>query len=309
MLLAVLASSALADPLVAIVIVDEEARDRGYGLVLEDVVVDDALPVDVAEGEHVQIVDPGGQRFELDVAPGEAWQVAGPKGEAWMSRIGADVRSDVIRVRGDGDVVRALAEELGAELHTVDGDFWLVRDEVLFDLPWSETEGLERLRGVRLVGASEPLPTDAPPPPRPASAARPLAHAPAVRPSAVAVAAPAVAAAPVAARRAEELPRAAPPAAPDPFADPPATVAPAEVPPAEVAPEVRATLDPADYVGLYLCGDDTVLNLAPGGRFAGRGVTGDWYVAAPGVVRMQRAGADVLRASIEVERHFCRAVW
>lgn len=302
MLLTCVALSAFADPRVAIVVVDEEARDHGFRLALEGTVVDDALPVDVEDGEHVHVVDPDGARHELDVAPGEAWEVAGPKGEAWMAQIGADVRSDVVLVRGDAAVIAALAEELGADLHTVGADHWLVRDEVLFDVPWAETEGLERLKGVGLVRA------DAEVPPAPTSdlpTLRTTLPRPAVRAAPVAVVAPAAVVA------------VQPPAAPAPVTPPKVAEEPrseasvvAEDGGREPAAEVRRVeMDPARYVGLYLCGDETVLRLSPGGSFAGGGKSGQWYVSSPGVVRLTRGGADVGRAAIEVDRHFCRDVW
>lgn len=307
-MIAWLASVALADPLVAVVVVDEAAREEGYALQLEDLVLYEALPVAVGEGEEVRIVDPSGVRHALDVAPGEAWEITGPKGEAWMSRIGEEVRTDVLLVRGDDDAVGTLAEALGAEVVVEGEQTWLVGTDILFEAPWVGSEGLEKLAEVGLVRA-EPVETPAEPrgsvpPPRPVvvrQAVRAVAPAPVEAPP---VAAP-VAAAPVA-------------QAPVPVAAAVAVRAPerraARVveEPAAPAPEPAdrtAVLDPEAYVGLYLCGDGTGLLLDPSGVFLHPHGSGEWYVSAPGVVRMLVDGATWKRAAIETDRRYCRAVW
>ena len=109
-------SVALSDPLVAVVVVDQEARESGYALEIDGWLVDDALPVDVAEGEALQLVAPDGHTEPLDLAPGEAWEVTGPKGEAWMSLLDDEIRTDLIAVKGDARAIDALAKSLDADL-------------------------------------------------------------------------------------------------------------------------------------------------------------------------------------------------
>jgi hypothetical protein len=279
--------AAQAAPLVAVVVVDRAARDEGYALALEDVLVDDALPIEVGAGELVQIVDPDGGRHDLDVAAGEAWEVSGARGEAFMSRIGEDIRSDVVRIDGDRAAVRAIAAELGAEVLEAGGQTWLVRSDLLFDVPWVESD---RIDEIALVRADAVLPT------RPTRATRPGRPAPPPSTRAVPPVVDAVVATPV---------------APAPSAAPAAAAPVTSVPPvAPGAPPVRQRqgLDPEPYLGLYLCGN-TTLYLAGGGAFAGAGRVGTWDVSAPGVVHLFADGGAVARAAIEVDRHFCRAIW
>lgn len=295
---------AAAAPLVAVVVVDQEARDEGYAIALEDLVVGDALPVDVAEGEHVAVVAPDGERHPLDVAPGEAWEISGAAGEAWMSRLGEEVRTDVIVVRGEEQAIRALADALGAEVRG-DGDrTWLVGEDILFDAPWVDPEGIGELREVKLVRVDEPIPAD-----RPSRLAAPIA-------APVAVAAPT--AAPVAAPSgtpldavATTLPTRAKVACPDRKAPPPPPPAapPEPAAPSEPAGTQSPELDPMPYARMYLCGDGTPILLDPGGSFVHAEVAGEWYVSAPGVVHLLVGGGLWGRAAIEADRHYCRAVW
>ena len=87
------------EALVAVVVVDQEARESGYALALDGFLIDDALPVDVVEGDELVLVDPAGRTEPLDVAMGEAWEITGSDGEAWMSTLEEEVRTDVIAVR------------------------------------------------------------------------------------------------------------------------------------------------------------------------------------------------------------------
>jgi hypothetical protein len=90
-------------------------------------------------------------------------------------------------------------------------------------------------------------------------------------------------------------------------APPVAPAAPAAPAAATRAP--KPTLDPDDYVGLYLCADGAGLVLDPSGLFAHPKARGEWYVSAPGVVRLTVNGQWWGRAAIETEHHWCRAVW
>lgn len=300
-------STAFADPLVAVVLIDEAARNEGYALELEDLVVDDALPIDVAAGEHVRIVDPDGQRFEIDVAPGEAWEVTGPGAEAWMSRIGEDVRSDVLVVRGDADAVLSLAQSLHAEIRHERGQTLLLREGILFAAPWAEMRGVDRLDEVSLV------PVDAPAVSQTGAApARRVAPARRIRKNpvrAVAPVAPITPSAPVL----STIPAVVAPRAAD--APPAVPAAPAEPTAAAVTDETdapkpmddRSPLDPTRYLGVWLCGDGNVAVLSPGG-FAAGGANGTWRVSSPGVIRLEVRGALFGRVAFG-EEGSCRAVW
>ncbi len=291
MTLSLLVSAALAAPQVAVVVVDLEAREEGYALALEDLVFEDALPVDVVEGDRVMVVDPDGGRHPLDVAPGEAWVVSGPEGEAWMARIGEEIRTDVLLVRGDADAVRGFAEAMGAEVRIDEDQVWLVGRDLLFQAPWAEARGLHRLDDVAFV------PVGREPPPGAVAAVDP-----AVGGSRRSVSAPArvlLDRSPDAVRGSEGEARVL-------------EVTPAPEPEAPIEEEVRSERDPLDpgpYVGLYHCADGQPLALQPGGTFAVAGGSGDWSVSAPGVVHLHLAGGGGLRAAIETDRHYCRAVW
>lgn len=293
MSLMLLLAAAQAQPLVAIVVVDEEAREQGYTLEVDGWVVEDALPVDVAEGEHLVLVEPGGRSEPLDVAPGEAWEIAGPKGEAWMSQLDKEIRTDLIAVRGSVESVSALAESLDATILEEDGLIWLAGKDILFDAPWVEDERAAKVDAVGFVrvdeAGEEPIRTTegsvASVPARPVI--RRVAATP--DPVATAVAPPAPIATPV--------------------SEPVVEVG--EGPTELILTAVDADQDDvrANYAGLFLCRDD-VLWLDAAGTYSFRGVTGVWTVQAPGVVRMLTPTDEVLfRAAIRPNSTFCRDVW
>ncbi|MFT5459567.1 MAG: hypothetical protein ACI9K2_006082, partial [Myxococcota bacterium] len=150
-MLFLLAVVAQAQPRVAVVVVDEGARQEGYTLQLDDWVADDALPVDVAEGETVVLVSPDGSLDPLDVAPGEVWEITGQSGEAWMSLLDEEVRADVILVRGPVSAIRALARSLDAEIVVDDGKVWLSGPDILLAAPWVEDPLAREVRALELV--------------------------------------------------------------------------------------------------------------------------------------------------------------
>ncbi len=286
-MLALLTLVAQAQPLVAVVVIDQEARDEGYALQLDGWLVEDALPVDVEAGEEVALVDPDGRVEPLGVAVGEAWEVTGPRGEAWMSRLGDDVRTDMIAVRGDTRGIERLADELGADVVHRGGVTYLTGPELLFDVPWASR--VERIDEVRYVRADDLVEVrDAPTRPRVPRRA-------------------AVAAAPIA------IP--APVAAPAPRAAP-AVVAARVVPPAPVTTATTAAREAEDrlevvrerYAGTYLC-RDVVLALHASGVYQVAGDQGSWTVGAPGVIRMYGPNGELwYRAAFDEARH-CRDVW
>lgn len=292
-------AGAAASPLPAVVVVDAAARDEGYAVRLDDLLRDDALPIEVAEGERVAIVDPDGGVHPLDVAGGEAWEITGAGGEAWVSTLGADVRTDVLGVRGDRSAIRELAEDLGARILVRDGQTWLVGRDVVLDASWASPDGVD---AVFLVPADADPETTRPAPVRPA----PIRVAP-IRPAQTGIVAAPAAIAP--APRA--VPAAAPPTAAVAVAPVPAVPATPATPEIAAAPAPRAArhLDPDDYVGLYLCSDGGGLVLDPSGLFAHPLARGEWSVSAPGVVALTVDGQAWGRAAIETDRHWCRAVW
>ncbi len=293
MVLLLALGAADAKPAVALVILDPEAREEGYALTLDGWRIDDALPVEVARGEAISLVDPDGRAEPLDVAGGEAWEIAGPKGEAWMSLLEEEIRTDVVLVQGDRRAIAALAVELGAELATA-GEFTVLSAPgLLFDLPWVEgvdRRQIERLRYVRVDEGGR----EAPAPVAPVRTALGRRELP--RPSRVS--AP-VAATPTAAAVPER--RAAVPAAP-------LTVSP-PAPDPGFAAEARSERDREHYSGTYLC-RDTLLVLDPSGVYAVGADRGVWSVGAPGVVRMYGPNGQLwYRAAFEPAGVSCRAVW
>lgn len=295
-LILALIGAAQAEPVVAIAVVDQEARDHGYALEIDGWVADRALPVEIAEGEHVAIVGPDGHVEPLDLMPGEAWEISGPDGEAWASRIGDEIRTDLLAVRGTDASIAALAEALDAQVVADGTTVWLSRDGILFDAPWADDEGeldLAEVGLVRVEARRDPARTGA------AGAARVPA--------------------PVTAATAPELP--AREAVVAPVAAPVTPEAPAAEPVGEAtdapSPATHADDDEAfagwaareRYAGLFLCRDD-VLWLHPSGVFSLRGIQGSWTVGAPGVVRlMTDDGAVLFRAAVSPDGGGCRAVW
>lgn len=305
MLLHWLVSVSVARPLVAVVVVDQEAREQGYALELEDLVVDDALPLEVAEGEQLAVLTPSGERQELDVAAGDAWEVTGRHGDVWMSRIGEEIRTDVLVVRGEAEAVEALARALDAEVRREDGQWLLVREDILYDAPWVDASelALDEVRFARVSPETRPSPV----------ALTPVAA------TAVAAGTPALAPAPD--RRAPVAPAAVAPASePEPAVPDAPVAADADVPAPASEPEALVaealvdrpgsrSFDTAPYVGMYLCGDGTGLALDAYGGFASGQARGDWYVSSPGVVRLVVDGEVWSRAAVETDRRYCRAVW
>ena len=291
-----LLGSAQAQPLVAIVVVDQEARDSGYALEIDGWLVEDALPVDVAAGERVALVDSVGRAELLDLAPGEAWEVTGADGEAWMSKLDEEIRTDLIVVRGSEASIEALAESLNADVFSEDGRIYLSGKDILLDAPWVEDEAALEVEEVALVRVEAEAAEGAEPEQTgvftPAPARIPTRSLAAATPAGLSSPAPAVdppsteAEGQAEERVAPELPRVEP----------------------EARPELRDD-HPARYAGLHLCRDD-VLWLHPSGTYAFRGVDGVWSVATPGVVRLLTDDGQVLfRASIDPKSRFCRDVW
>ncbi len=295
---------AQADPVVAIVAIDEAAREQGYALQLDGWMVEDALPIDVVEGETVHLVDADGRKELLDVAAGEAWEVSGHAGDAWMSVLGEDVRTDLVAIVGDPAAVVDLATDLGVDVFREGQRYYLKGDDVLFAVPWTKARLASTIREVGLVGTDEVLEheTRASPPLRPADAhalPRFVPAAPPARTGRSAIPRPLAEVAPLASLGA--LPSAAPPPRhPD---------LPQAVPTERPHADPNVSLDPEAYAGRYRCRNE-LMWLHPAGVFSFRGTTGTWRVSAPGVVRMyDHEGQLLARAAVEPERGFCREAW
>jgi len=312
MLPLLLALAHAADPLVAVVVIDQEARESGYALQLDGFLVDDAIPLDVVDGDELLLVDPDGRAEPLDVAVGEAWEITGPEGEAWMATLDEEVRTDLIAVKAPYRTVKRLAEALSAEVKVSDGVTYLAAPEVLYDLPWVEGLDTRRLEEVRYVRVDELVDDDAPVRMVRKGVAR---RAPAV--ASVAVPEPAVdpvpapmAAAPAVASVPAPVVAAARPlantwtAAPEPEPEPVVPVI-APVSDAQLAHEAQLEA----YAGLYLCRDQQLF-LHPAGIYVFAGQRGEWHVGAPGIARLEGPDGELwYRAAIEPERGFCREVW
>lgn len=292
-----LVGSALAQPVVAVVVVDEEARHAGYALEIGGFVVDDALPIDVKDGELLHLLGPKGEVEALDVAAGEAWEITGPDGEAWMAVLDDDVRTDRIVVRGSDEAIANLAVELGAELVTEGDTVWLAGEGILFAAARVDGTLRAEVDGISLVPSdrkadAEPTPDGAKPVgrlPR-VNERRPVQHAP------VAVPAEGV-----------ESPRAVP-ALEAPLRD---AVRPARPTRAGAAEDdfAKQAAIAQQFAGTYLCRTQ-VLTLNAGGVFTLNGAQGRWRPGAPGVVRLETfEGELVYRASILPETRFCREIW
>jgi hypothetical protein len=211
-----------------------------------------------------------------------------------MSKIGEEVRTDVIEVRGSADAVAELADALGAEVKARGDRVWLVRDDILFDAPWVGDEERASVDEVRFVPVEPEVQVQTAPS---AVAPRPVVRA--LAPTRAGVA--------VSLESALSAPAPADGPAPASISD---ILAAVEAPPAPVAvaPTTPVELDPLAYVGLYLCGDGTMLLLSSGGHFSHSRAVGEWKVSAPGVVRLEVGGKLWGRAGIDVAERHCRAV-
>lgn len=289
-----LVGSALAQPVVAVVVVDEEARRAGYALEIGGFVVDDALPVDVHDGEALHLLGPKGEVEALDVARGEAWEITGPDGQAWMAVLDEDVRTDRIVVRGSDEAIANLAVELGAELLTEGDTIWLAGDGVLFAAARLDGTLRAEVDGISLVPADRRAGADPAPPTKPTGllprpSERPIRHT--ATPGPVAHGEPAPIASTV------DVPR--------PASRP---LRPAR-PRAELDDFAKEAAVAQRYAGTYLCRTQ-VLTLNAGGVFSLNGAQGRWRPGAPGVVRLESfEGELVYRASILPDTRFCREIW
>jgi hypothetical protein len=141
----------------ALVVVDARARNEGWVLEVADIVLEDALPVDVEPGETLHVLGPDGT-VDLTPQSGEIWTVSGPEGELWMGLLDDDIRADVVQVRGPTDALEALARTLDAELVDHEGTHWLVREDILLDLPWVEEDAAFDLDAVDVVEVGTAVP-------------------------------------------------------------------------------------------------------------------------------------------------------
>lgn len=287
-------SIAAAEPLVAVVLVDREARDEGYAIQIDGWLVEDALPVDVARGEVLELVDPDGHTERMQVAAGEAWEVTGPNGETWMALLDDEIRTDLLVVRGDRQAIDDLADALDARVTEKDGALYLEGKDIVLDAGWADAELALKIEAVSFVKVRARQ-DDAPRQPRaPLSARAPMAAAPAPEP--VSEAKPTGVIPSVAA------------VAPSP---PTAEVEPA----APVASEVQAF--PSDavldqlrrYSGIHVCGGRVLVNMRPDGTWAFDGQRGYWHVSAPGMIRFQTFEGQLLYKAGFDENLHCRAVW
>jgi hypothetical protein len=296
---------AQAQPLVAVVIIDQEARDHGYALELDGLLVHDALPIDVVEGEVVSVVDPLGQVAPLGVAMGEAWEVTGPQGEAWMSILDEDVRTDMIAVRGHRRAVARLAEALGAEVTERDGISYLSARDVLYDAPWVEDIDLARIEELSYVRVDEVIPS---------TRTLPTRHRPVRRVEAQTVLAAAAtartavqSAEAVGLLKATEVTQSGETSTPEQPSEAELALVQQRLDRLELLDRLDA--DRERYAGLHLC-RDSMLFLHPSGIYQLAGDQGEWRVGAPGVVRMFGPNGELwYRAAIEADRSYCRDVW
>jgi hypothetical protein len=284
-------SAASAQPVVAVVLVDREAREAGYALEIDGFVVDDALPVGVAPGEVLHLLDPHGDPEPLDVTPGEAWEITGKHGEAWMSMLGEDVRTDRFVVKGDPRDLEELAAELDGTLVTEGDVVYLAGKGVLL-----AAARVDSALGLRVDEVGFAKGSDAPEPSS-IAVSRPSSTLPA----------------------SSGVPSSSTPVRP---VVPPAVTAGsnAAIAAAEPRDDSRRARRQADaereaheaalrrYAGVHLCGN-AVLSLHPAGVFALNGSQGNWRVSAPGVIRLESFSGDLLYRAAFSEPRFCRAVW
>ncbi|MEZ4323239.1 MAG: hypothetical protein R3F61_37590 [Myxococcota bacterium] len=291
-------SVAFADPVVAVVLVDREARDSGYALEIDGWLVDDALPVDVAKGEVLKLVDPEGNAEALDLAPGEAWLVTGSKGEAWMSLLDEEVRTDLIAVRGDDAAIDALATALDARVVEHEGSIYLSAEDILLHAGWVEDDQARRLDEVGFVTVQDAPPTRTPIRRVPAGL---ITRRTAETPERVKVSGVLPASAPAAVPSQSEAVTPAPVDVPTPE----------QAQAAERTSEAEALMERSRerYAGVHLCQDD-VIWLGASGVWGARGANGQWFESSPGVVRLESFDGELWwKAAFRGEKPRCQALW
>lgn len=295
-------SMAVAKPLVAVVVVDREAREEGYAIEIDGWLVEDALPVDVAEGEVLKLVDPDGRTERMDVAAGEAWEVTGARGETWMALLDDEIRTDLLVVTGDPSAIRELAESLEAEVFEEDGKTYLAGKDVVLDAGWVDQElalQIEQASFVKVRARDDDAPE------QPVDRA-PLAARGAILPQVAPLAPVEEAPAP---QQAVVAPAAAVATAVQPAVRVPVEQAAPEQPAQDDFPsdEVMAQLE--RYSGIHVCGNRVLVNMRPDGTWAFDGIVGYWHVSAPNVVRLQTFEGQTLYKAAFDDQVQCMAVW
>lgn len=286
-------SIAWANPMVAVVVVDREARDQGYAIQIDGWLVEDALPVSVAQGEVLQLVDPDGRPETMQVEPGEAWEVTGPEGETWMALLDDEIRSDLLVVSGPRTAIDSLARDLGATVFEEDGKIFLSGENILLESGWVHDEKALRVEQVSFVKVRAKV------------AERP--QVPLAARSSATVLEPAT--------RTEVPPASAPSTAEGPAAQAEPASEPSRT--KRARREQKVTEDfPSDaelaayqrFAGIHVCNNE-LLGLRRDGTYQFRGEAGSWSMIGNRVARLHGANGAVLwRAGFNADRH-CVAVW
>jgi hypothetical protein len=129
------------------VVVDEAARNAGYGIEIDGVARERVLPLSLYEAEVGTIVGPDSLR---DVPDASFVVVSGPNGDVTAFEAG-EVRPDLLFVRGDAAAVEALALALGADLESEESGFLLLSPAI-----WEDASIADAVEGiVEALPASE----------------------------------------------------------------------------------------------------------------------------------------------------------
>lgn len=121
------------------VVVDEAARNAGYGIEIDGTLHERVLPLSVYDVEVGTVVGPGSMR---NVPDASFVVVSGPNGDIAAFEV-SEVRPDLLFVRGDAASVEALALVVGADVESEEGGYTLLSPSI-----WEQASVTEAIEGI-----------------------------------------------------------------------------------------------------------------------------------------------------------------
>lgn len=140
MVLLLLACADPGSPQEGYLLLDGPALDAGWLVeTVDEEVLSTALPV--PEVLEPVLVDPAGERFEVELYPGELSLVEGEQGDIDWALLGEDVARDALELVGDEAALELVMEQVEGQAELLDVGLWLVQGpEIVEQIAWIEEE-------------------------------------------------------------------------------------------------------------------------------------------------------------------------
>jgi len=140
-------ASTLGEP--GLVLLDAEALDAGWAVDVDGAITDGALPIATWSDEVVLIAPDDGVEF-VELYSGELLLVQGAGGSLEVTEPGVDVARDTVFVEGSEDAAWDLADQVGADVVELEGEWELHAPDLIEELCWAEEpRDLRALRPAR----------------------------------------------------------------------------------------------------------------------------------------------------------------